>query len=379
MSAHSGAYRIAVIAGDGIGPEVVAEVLRVLEAVAAPAGFEYETRLFPWGCGYYVEHGHTMPADGIETLSHYDAIFLGAVGDPRIAPEEVAGVGPLLAIRFGFDQYANIRPVKPLPGAPYPLARPEPDAIDFTVVREATEGIYVGLGGRFSPDDPAVAEIVAVRQIFAQSNEIAVQTGVYSDAGCRRVIERAFLLAEQRDGRRLVTSATKANAMKHGMSLWNDVFAEVASRHPDVESEWNNVDALAMRLVLKPETLDVVVAPNLFGDILTDLSAALLGGLGFAPSANLGDGHWPPMFEPCHGSAPDIAGRGIANPTASLLTLVMMLEHLGEQRAAQAVDGAVREVIASGAVRTPDMGGSATTEEMGRAVAEAAAAIVGRS
>ncbi len=365
-------YRIAVIDGDGIGPEVVGEVLRVLEAIAEPAGIEYETTLFPWGCRYYVEHGQTMPADGIETLSRFDAIFLGSVGDPRIAPEEVAGVGPVLAIRFGFDQYANIRPVRPLPGAPYPLARPEPDAIDFTVVREATEGIYVGLGGRFSPHDPAVAEAVAARPIFGQSTEIALQTGVYSEAGCRRVIERAFLLAEQRDGRRLVTSSTKANAMKHGMSLWNDVFADVASQHPDIESEWNNVDALSMRFVLKPETLDVVVAPNLFGDILTDLSAALLGGLGFAPSANLGDGQWPPMFEPCHGSAPDIAGKGVANPTASLLTLVMMLEYFGEHAAARAVDGAIRQVIASGQVRTPDMGGSSSTEEMGRAVAEAA-------
>ncbi len=369
MSSH----RIAVIDGDGIGPEVVAEVLRVLDAVAEPAGFEYETTLFPWGCRYYVEHGHTMPADAIAMLAHYDAIFLGAVGDPRIAPEEVAGVGPVLAIRFGFDQYANIRPVKPLPGAPYPLARPAPDAIDFTVVREATEGIYVGLGGRFAPDDPQVAEIVAMRKVFEQSSEIALQTGVFSEAGSRRVIERAFLLAEERDGRRLVTSATKANAMKHGMSLWNDVFADVAREHPDVQSEWNNIDALAMRFVLKPESLDVVVAPNLFGDILTDLSAALLGGLGFAPSANLGDGHFPAMFEPCHGSAPDISGKGIANPTASLLTLAMMLERLGEQAAARAVEDAVRSVVAAGEVRTPDMGGASSTEEMGRAMAGIAA------
>ncbi len=369
-------HRIAVIDGDGIGPEVVAEVMRVLEAVAGPAGFEYETTFFPWGCRYYVEHGHTMPADGIEILSRYDAIFLGAVGDPRIAPEEVTGVGPVLAIRFGFDQYANIRPVKPLPGAPYPLARPTPDEIDFTVVREATEGIYVGLGGRFAPDDPQVAEIAAMRKIFGRSKELALQTGVYSEAGCRRVIERAFRLAEERDGKRLVTSATKANAMKHGMALWNDVFADVASKHPDVRSEWNNIDALSMRFVLKPESLDVVVAPNLFGDILTDLSAALLGGLGFAPSANLTDSHFPSMFEPCHGSAPDIAGKGIANPTAALLTLAMMLEHLGEDVAARAVEDGVREVVARGAVRTPDMGGSASTEDMGQAVAEAAVRLV---
>lgn len=372
MSGH----RIAVIDGDGIGPEVVAEVLRVLEAVAAAAGFEYEAEVLPWGCRYYLEHGHTMPSDAIELLAHHDAIYLGAVGDPRIAPEEVAGVGPVLAIRFGFDQYANIRPVRPLPGAPYPLARPAPDEIDFVVVREATEGIYVGLGGRFPPDAPEVAEIAQMRRTFAQSKEIALQTGVFSEAGCRRVIERAFRLAETRDGRRLVTSATKANAMRHGMSLWNDVFADVARAHPDVQSEWNNIDALAMRFVLKPESLDVVVAPNLFGDILTDLSAALLGGLGFAPSANLGDGHWPAMFEPCHGSAPDIAGRGIANPTAAILTLAMMLEHLGESAAATAVEEAVRAVVAAGEVRTPDMGGRSSTVEMGGAIAEAAVGLL---
>lgn len=373
MSAH----RIAVIDGDGIGPEVVEEALRVLDAVAGEAGFSYEADMLPWGCRYYLKHGHTMPADGIELLGRYDAIYLGAVGDPRIAPEEVAGVGPVLSIRFGFDQYANIRPVRPLPGAPYPLAHPRPEEIDFVVVREATEGIYVGLGGRFAPDDPEVAEIVAMRKTFEQSSEIALQTGVFSEAGSRRIIERAFRLAEERNGRRLVTSATKANAMRHGMALWNDVFAEVAAEHPDVESEWNNIDALAMRFVLKPDTLDVVVAPNLFGDILTDLSAALLGGLGFAPSANLGDGHWPAMFEPCHGSAPDIAGQGIANPTAAILTLAMMLDELDEHEAARAVEAGAREVIGAGEVRTPDMGGSASTVEMGRAMAEAAVAKFG--
>ncbi len=370
-------HRIAVIAGDGIGPEVINEGLRVLDAVAQVSGFECAIERLPWGCQWYLQHGAMMPEDGLEILADFDAILLGAVGDPRILPEEIGGVGPVLAIRFGFDQYANIRPVRPMPGAPYPLARPAPEEIDFTVVREATEGIYVGLGGRFAPNAPAVAEIAALRPIFGRSREIALQTGVYSEAGCRRVIEHAFVLAEQRDGRRLVTSATKANAMRHGMSLWNDVFAEVAAGHPDVESEWNNVDALAMRLVLRPETLDVVVAPNLFGDILTDLSAALIGGLGFAPSANLSASGGPSMFEPCHGSAPDIAGQGIANPTATLLTLAMMLDALGEPAAARAVEDGVREVVAEGTVRTPDMGGTASTAEMGATVAEAAARLAG--
>ncbi len=370
-------HRIAFIDGDGIGPEVVAEVRRVLNAVGPPAGFEVEADIFPWGCDYYLEHGRMMPADAIETLSHYHAIYLGAAGDPCHVPEEIAVRQTVLAIRFGFELYANIRPVQPLPGAPYPLTQPPAEEIDFVVVREGNEGLYVGLGGGRGPGAPEVAEIASTRRLFAQSKELALQTGVFSERGCRRIIERAFRLAEQRDGRRLVTSATKANAMKHGMTLWNDVFDDVAEKHPDVEAEWNNVDALAMRFVLRPESLDVVVAPNLFGDILTDLSAALLGGLGFAPSANLGDGHWPAMFEPCHGSAPDIAGQGIANPTAAILTLAMMLKDLDEHAAAQAVQAGIRGAVAAGEVRTPDMGGDASTEEMGRAIAHIAAERLG--
>ncbi len=366
-------YRIAAIAGDGIGPEVVDEALRVLDAVADVLGFECDVERFPWGCGYYESHGHMMPGDAIELLSRFDAIYLGAIGMPSVVPEEIALRGVVLAIRFGFDQFANVRPVKPLAGAPYPLARPDASEIDFVVVREATEGMYLGLGGRYPADAPEVAEIAELRAVFRRSRELAVQTGVYSEAGCRRIMERAFRLAEERGRLGQVTSATKANAMGHGMTLWNDVFDEVARRHRDVKAEWQNVDALAMRFVARPETLDVVVAPNLFGDILTDLSASLLGGLGFAPSANLTAGHRPSMFEPCHGSAPDIAGQGIANPTAALLTLTMMLEDLGEEAAARAVEAGVREVVAEGRVRTPDMGGTASTAEMGEAVAEAAA------
>lgn len=368
-------HRIAVIAGDGIGPEVVEEGLRVLEAVAGVLDFECAIERFPWGSDYYQRHGHMMPADALDLLAHHDAILLGAIGMPEVVPEELALRGVVLAIRFGFDQYANLRPVKPLRGAPFPLAGIDPADIDFVVMREATEGMYLGLGGRYPPDAPEVADMVGLRGVFARSRELAIQTGVYSEAGCRRIVERAFRLAEQRNGRRLVTSATKANAMPHGMTLWNDVFDEVAALHPDVEAEWANVDALAMRFVLHPESLDVVVAPNLFGDILTDLSAALLGGLGFAPSANLTDGHWPSMFEPCHGSAPDIAGRGVANPTATVLTVALMLEALGEPAGSRAVESAVREVVAEGSIRTPDMGGSATTAEMGTAIAEAAARI----
>jgi tartrate dehydrogenase/decarboxylase/D-malate dehydrogenase len=370
-------YTIAVIPGDGIGPEVVEEGLRVLDAVAGAAGFATEVERFIWGCEFYQQHGHMMPPDAIERLSHFDAIYLGAVGDPCMVPEEVAVRGTVLAIRFGFDLYANIRPVQPLPGAPYPLVAPPADKVDFVVVREATEGMYAGLGGRFDVEAPEVSEIAATHETWQRSDEIALQTGVFSERGCRRVIDRAFRLAEQRDGKKLVTSATKANAMPHAMTLWNEIFDEVAGEYPGVDAEWNNVDALAMRMVRSPQQLDVVVAPNLFGDILTDLSAALLGGLGFAPSANLGGGRWPAMFEPCHGSAPDIAGRGIANPTAAILTLAMMLDDIGEGRAAKAVEDAVRAVVEAGEVRTPDMGGSASCEEMGRATAEAAASKIG--
>ncbi|MFP4248123.1 MAG: isocitrate/isopropylmalate dehydrogenase family protein [Armatimonadota bacterium] len=371
-------YAIAVIEGDGIGPEVVDEGLRVMEAVAGAAGVEYEIERFPWGCDFYQRHGHMMPPDAIERLSRFDAIYLGAVGDPCMVPEEIAVRGTVLAIRFGFDLYANIRPVRPLKGAPYPLVAPPADEVDFVVVREATEGMYAGFGGRYAVDDPNVETLVASSETWQRSEEIALQTGVFSEAGCRRVIDRAFRLSEERDGIRRVTSTTKANAMPHGMTLWNDVFDEVAAKYPGVEAEWNNVDALAMRMVRSPQELDVVVAPNLFGDILTDLSAALLGGLGFAPSANLGDGNWPAMFEPCHGSAPDIAGRDIANPTAAILTLAMMLDDLGEHAAARAVEAGVREVVEAGEVRTPDMGGRASCEEMGRAMAEAAAEVVRR-
>lgn len=367
-----GTLRIAVIGGDGIGPEVVAEGLRVLEAVAEPRGVQFETEHFPWGCGYYLRHGCMMPPDGLALLADFDAIYLGAVGMPDQVPEHIAVRGLVLAIRFGFDQYANVRPVRPLPGAPYPLSsRPAAD-IDFVVVREATEGIYCGLGGRYPRAAPEIADVLDLRPAFAGSKEIALQTGVFSEQGCRRVMEFAFRLAEKRGRKRRVTSATKANAMNYAMTMWNDIFDEVAKGHPCAAAEWQNVDAMAMRFVTAPDQYDVVVAPNLFGDILTDLSAALLGGLGFAPGANLCE-QGPCMFEPCHGSAPDIAGKGIANPVAAILTVAMMLEHLGEVAAARAVELGVREVVAAGRVRTPDMGGEATTEEMGEAIAQAAA------
>ncbi len=364
-------HKIAVIGGDGIGPEVVAEGLRVLEVVAGAYGFSFETEDFPWSCGYYLEHGLMIPEDGIDQLRGFDEIYLGAVGLPDSVPEEIGVRGLLLAIRFGFEQYANVRPVQPLTGAPYPLVSPPQANVDFVVVREATEGIYAGVGGRYLKGAPELAGAALVNPNVSGSSEVALQTGVFTEIGCRRIIEYAFDLAERRDGRRLVSSATKANAMNYAMVMWNEIFDEVAREHPTVEAEWMNVDAMAMRFVTSPDHFDVVVAGNLFGDILTDLSAALVGGLGFAPSANLSV-EGPSMFEPCHGSAPDITGMGIANPTAALLTLEMMLDDLGESEAARAVGAGVRAAVAEGVVRTPDMGGDATTREMGEAVAAAA-------
>jgi tartrate dehydrogenase/decarboxylase / D-malate dehydrogenase len=363
-------YRVAVIPGDGIGPEVITEGLRVLSAAGERFGFRLRAETFPWGCGHYLQTGRVMPADGIETLTSFDAIHLGAVGLPGQVPEEIGVRDLVLAIRFGFDQFANVRPIKPLPGAPFPLCHVRPEDVDFVVVREATECLYVGLGGRYRPGDAEFEAVAGLRPAFARSRELAYQTGVYSEAGCRRVMEFAFDLARERAGRRRVVSATKTNAMSFGMKLWDEVFAEVAAQCPDIGSEWQNVDAMAMRFVTQPQRFDVVVAANLFGDILTDLSAALVGGLGFAPGANYSRSG-PSMFEPPHGSAPDIAGRGVANPIAAILTGAMMLRHLGEGEAATAVEQAVADVVAQGLALTPDAGGTATTAQTGAAIVAA--------
>lgn len=360
-------YTIAVIPGDGIGGEVIGAGLSVLQAAASRFDFTLACTEFPWGCGHYLRHGHVMPPDGIEILSGFDAIYLGAVGLPGQVPEEIGVRGLVLAIRTGFDQYANVRPVKPLPGAPFPLSHTEPSSIDFVVIREATECLYIGLGGRYKPGDPEFEAVKGMRPAFARSREIAYQTGLYSEAGCRRVIEYAFELARRRNGKKLVSSATKTNALSYGMKLWDEIFEETAQKYPDIHSEWQNVDAMAMRFVTQPDRFDVVVAGNIFGDILTDLSAALLGGLGFAPGGNI-SATGPSMFEPPHGSAPDIMGRGIANPIATILTGAMMLEHLGESMAADAVLNATAQVVAEGAVLTPDAGGAATTDEVAEAI-----------
>jgi len=362
-------HRIGVIPGDGIGPEVVAQGLRVLQAAAAADGFGLECEQLPWGCGYYLQHGCMMPEDALEQLRVFDAIYLGGVGLPGRVPEELSVRGVVFAIRFGFDQYANVRPVRPLPGAPFPLRHVDPATVDFVVVREATEGLYVGQGGRYAAGTPEFERWQPLRPACARSREIATQIGLYTEHGCRRVMEYAFDLARRRNGRRLVTSCTKPNALNYGMGLWDGVFAEVAAEYPEVEHEWMHADALAMRFVTQPQHFDVVVAPNLFGDLITDVSAALLGGLGMAPGGNIAPGGLS-MFEPPHGTAPDIAGRGVANPIAAVLTAALMLRELGEEAGAQRIEAATAALVADGQTLTPDIGGRASTEEVGNSLAK---------
>jgi tartrate dehydrogenase/decarboxylase/D-malate dehydrogenase len=344
-------YRIAVIPGDGIGTEVVPEGLRVLERVAERSNgtIAFETESFPWGSRYYRETGRMMDEDGLARLETFDAIYFGAVGWPDV-PDHVSLWGLRLAICQGFDQYACIRPVQLLPGITSPLRNATEETMDWVVVRENSEGEYAGIGGRNLASRGAGAEV-------------ALQTALFTEVGCERIMRYAFELARPR--RRKVTSVTKDNAQQYAMTLWNDVFARVAQDYPDVETETWLVDAMAARFVLRPETLDVVVASNLFGDILSDLGSALAGSMGIAASANLDpERRKPSMFEPVHGSAPDIAGQGIANPIAAIWTVALMLDHLGLAEEAAAVMGAIRATTASGVV-TPDLGGTASTTEVG--------------
>ncbi len=346
-------YSIAVIPGDGIGQEVVPAATAVLEAVAAPAGFRFEWQHFDWGSQRYFDHGQMMPADAIARLQPFNAIFFGAVGDPRIQ-DNVTLNGLLLPIRRAFDQYACVRPAVLYPGVRCLLAGKEPGSIDFIVVRENTEGEYAQVGGILYP---------------ASAHGVAIQSAVFTRHGTERVIRFAFDLARRRAKKHLVTSVTKSNAQGFSMAFWDVVFAEVAREYPDIRTESLLVDAACMDLVRRPETFDVIVASNLFGDILTDLSAAITGSLGLAPSANLNPSRaFPSMFEPVHGSAPDIVGRGIANPMAQMLSGVMMLEFLGESAAASALEKAVLSVLAAGRDVTPDLGGTGTTAGVTAAV-----------
>ncbi len=339
-------YRIAVIAGDGIGQEVTPAAIAVLEAAATRAGFGLKWQHYPWGSQHYFDHGRMMPEDALDLLRPFDAILFGAVGDPRIQ-DNVTLNGLLLPIRRGFDQYACVRPAILYPGVSSPLAGRKGGEIDFVVIRENTEGEYSQVGGEAHRGGP---------------HEVAIQSAVFTRHGTERVIRFAFDLARRRNGKRLVTSVTKSNAQGFSMAFWDRVFADVAREYADIRTESLLVDAACMDLVRRPNDFDVIVASNLFGDILTDLSAAITGSLGLAPSANLNPARtFPSLFEPVHGSAPDIVGKGIANPLAAILAGAMMLDFLGEPDAAARVDAAVRGALADGEALTRDLGGSATT------------------
>ncbi|MEZ4506798.1 MAG: tartrate dehydrogenase [Thermomicrobiales bacterium] len=350
-------FRIAVIPGDGIGKEVVPVGRQVLEALAQTSdgalAFEFEN--FPWGCAYYLEHGVMMPADGLDRLRDFDAIYFGAVGWPEV-PDHIALWGLRLNICQGFDQYACVRPGVLLPGIESPLRNGSPESIDFVVVRENSEGEYAGLGGRN----------LAARGL---DREVAVQSALFTALGCERIIRYAFDLAGTRK-RKKVTSVTKSNAQQYAMTLWDETFARVALDYPNIETESVLVDAMAAKLVLRPEAYDVIVASNLFGDILSDLGGAIAGSLGMAASANIDpERRYPSMFEPVHGSAPDIAGLGIANPIAAVWSAAMMLEHLGLRVEAERVMHAIEWTTEHGP-RTPDLGGVATTKAVGDAMVD---------
>jgi tartrate dehydrogenase/decarboxylase/D-malate dehydrogenase len=346
MSGES--HLIAAIPGDGIGREVLPAARRVLDAVAERHGFGLRWREFPWGCAWYATHREMMPADGIDRLREVDAIFLGAVGDPGV-PDHVSLWGLLIPIRRAFNQYVNLRPARLLPGLTSPLRGC--DRFDVAIVRENTEGEYSEVGGRFG----------------TPAGDVAVQESIFTRRGCERVLRYAFDLAQSRGGR--LVSATKSNGIMHTMPFWDEVTREVAADHPDVEWRPMHVDALAARFITHPEELDVVVGSNLFGDILSDVAAAVSGSLGLAPSANLDPtGTNPSMFEPVHGSAPDIAGRGVANPIAQIWCGAMMLDHLGRPEAAADVLSAVEAVTADPSLHPRDLGGKAGTEDVTDAV-----------
>jgi tartrate dehydrogenase/decarboxylase / D-malate dehydrogenase len=344
-------YRVAVIAGDGIGREVVPEGVNALEAAARRYGFALEWREFDWSCETYARTGRMMPEDGLDQLRPYDAVFLGAVGYPGV-PDHVSLWGLLIPLRRHFQQYINLRPVRLLAGVESPLKGRAPGDIDFYVVRENNEGEYSSVGGRLYEGTDL---------------EMAMQQAVFTRRGCDRVMRYAFELARTR--KKHVTSATKSNGIIHTMPYWDERFAAVAKDYPDVKTDQYHIDILTAHFVRHPDWFDVVVGSNLFGDILSDLGPAGTGTIGIAPSGNINpEGNFPSVFEPVHGSAPDIAGQGIANPIGQIWSGAMMLEHFGETEAAAAVERAIVEILAEGGTRTPDLGGNAGTKDLGAAV-----------
>ena len=345
-------YRIAAIPADGIGPEVINAGLEVLDAVARWTGqFDFDVTSFDWGSDYYKTHGQMMPADGLDQLKPFDAIFFGAVGAPDV-PDHITLWGLRLPICQGFDQYANIRPTRVLPGIKSPLRNVDHDDLDWMIIRENSEGEYSGSGGRVHEGYP---------------NEVATEISVFTRSGVTRIMRYAFAMAASRP-RKLLTVVTKSNAQRHGMVMWDDIAAEVATEYPDVTWDKMLVDAMTVRMTLDPQSLDTIVATNLHADILSDLAGALAGSIGVAPTANIDpEGRFPSMFEPIHGSAFDITGKGIANPVATFWTAALMLDHLGQDQAAKMVMTAIEQVCAKG-ILTPDVGGKATTRDVTDAV-----------
>jgi tartrate dehydrogenase/decarboxylase/D-malate dehydrogenase len=346
-------HRIAVIPGDGIGKEVVPEGMRVLEAAGRRFGFRFAWTEFDWSCETYARTGRMMPDDGLERLHAFEGIFLGAVGFPGI-PDHVSLWGLLIPIRRTFRQYVNLRPVRLLRGVRSPLAGRGPDDIDMVIIRENNEGEYSEIGGRLYK---------------GTDDELAVQQAIFTRHGTDRIMRYAFELARRRPAHHL-TSATKSNGIIHSMPYWDERFAAMAKEYPDVRTDQFHIDILAAHFVQHPDWFDVVVASNLFGDILSDLGPAIAGSIGLAPGANINpEKTHPSMFEPVHGSAPDIAGKGLANPIGQVWTGAMMLEHLGHPEAAAAVVGAIERLVAEGKTLTRDLGGKASTREVGEALA----------
>lgn len=350
-------HKVAVIGGDGIGPEVVTAGLKVLRAVAAADGFALDTEDFPWGSAFYRKHKQMMPADGLEALQGFDAIYFGAVGDPDL-PDDLTLWGLRLAICQGLDQYVNVRPARLLPGLTGPLREDLGEGVDWIVIRENSEGEYAGVGGRSHRGTPY---------------ETGIETTLFTRKGVERIHRYAFEVAQKRP-RKLLTCVTKSNAQRYGMVMWDEIFDEVAADFPDVETNRVLVDACAAQMVLKPASLDVMVATNLHADILSDLAGALSGSLGMAASANLDpERRGPSMFEPVHGSAPDIVGQGIANPLAAVASGAMMFDHLGETVSAARLNAAIERVAREAKTLTPDLGGTAGTEAVADAVIDALA------
>ena len=353
-------YRVAVIPGDGVGDEISTEAVRVLDAAGERFGFGVETRSFDWSCDRYLAQGEMMPGDALETLSGFDAIFLGCIGDANKVADDVS-LTMLLTIRRGFDQYVNLRPIRLYPGVDTPIRTATPETVDMVVIRENTEGEYSRQGGFFKPDS---------------EDGFAIQTGVFTRKGCERVIRYGFDLA--RDRKKLgsgdtvgrVTNCTKSNALNYSMVFWDKVYDIVAADYPDIQTDMALVDAITMWFVKNPEYFDVVVASNLFGDIITDLGSMLQGGMGLAAGGNIDpERRYPSMFEPIHGSAPKYTGMQRVNPIASIEAVRMMLDHLGENDAADSVGQAVAAILSEREIRTKDLGGTNSTSEVGTAVA----------